>query len=108
MARYDISQHARAGGKARMERLDVDAQRTLASQAGKARMRRLDRKGRRDLARLGLAGLANRYFDGDQAAAADWLARKGRHIQDPGRGTAWELDPDPGPLPTPSQYAGVD
>lgn len=98
--RYNIAAHARAGGKARMQMMTAEEHATMSSQGGRSRMAQLDKAGRKALARRGLAGLADRHFGGDLHAAQMWLVAKGLHLQDPGRGTAWELYPDPGPLPS--------
>lgn len=97
---YNIAVHATTGGKARMARLDAEARQLLSRKGGQARMAALDQAERTALARQGLAGLANRHFGGDLHAALTWLTAKGLHLQDPGRGTTWELYPDPGPLPS--------
>lgn len=98
--RYDIARHAAAGGHARMAGLDPETRHEFARRAGKARMAGLNEAERTALAQRGLAGLANRHFGGDLHAALTWLTAKGLHLQDPGRGTTWELYPDPGPLPS--------
>lgn len=90
-----------------MQMMTADEQRNFARMAGKARMAKLDKAGRKAFARLGLAGLADKHFGGDQEAAVVWLYSKGLHLQDPGRGTAWELYPDPGPLPSIQPSAAV-
>lgn len=79
-----------------MARLNADERRALARQGGQARMARLDDAGRRALGQAGLHGLARRHFGGDVDGARAWLVAKGLFEQDPGRGTSWNLYPDPG------------
>lgn len=106
---HNIALYASAGGRARAQRLDPETRRELARRAGQARMAALGKAERTALARRGLAGLANRHFGGDLHAAQTWLVAKGLHLQDPGRGTTWELYPDPGPLPNHDfDYATVE
>ena len=54
----------------------------FSSIGGKARMARLSQAERRAFARQGLAGLANRHFNGNLTAAKAYLADCGRYAYD--------------------------
>lgn len=94
---YSIAKHASAGGQARAAKLDAATRAQIARLGGLAAQAKLDAAGRQALGHAGLRELARRHFGGDVAAARAWLVARGLFEQDPGRGTAWSLYPDPGP-----------
>lgn len=53
-----------------------------AAQGGRARSERLPPDRRQAIARLGFLAFVDRYFDGDRAAAVDWLGRLGAWAAD--------------------------
>lgn len=53
-----------------------------AAQGGQVRATKLSPDRRRAIARLGFLAFVDRYFDGDRAAAVDWLGRLGAWAAD--------------------------